>query len=74
VVIPLFYRNRSGFIGTMRHAIALNGSFFNTQRMHLRLEGLLFLMLMRSFAINRHGRVHGRANAINRHEESQCSE
>jgi glycogen phosphorylase len=26
VVIPLFYHNRSGFIDTMRHAIALNGS------------------------------------------------
>ena len=36
VVIPLFYRNRSGFIDTMRHAIALNGSFFSTQRMLLQ--------------------------------------
>lgn len=32
-VIPLFYRDRSRFIDIMRHAIALNGSFFNTQRM-----------------------------------------
>jgi len=32
-VIPLFYRDRDGFIDIMRHAIALNGSFFNTQRM-----------------------------------------
>jgi hypothetical protein len=76
VVIPLFYRNRSGFIGTMRHAIALNGSFFNTQRMLLRyvLKAYFSLKLTRSFAINRHGLVHGRANAINRHEESQRSE
>ena len=35
-VIPLFYRNRDGFIDVMRHAIALNGSFFNTQRMLLQ--------------------------------------
>ncbi len=33
VVIPLFYRDRDRFIEVMRHAIALNGSFFNTQRM-----------------------------------------
>jgi starch phosphorylase len=32
-VVPLFYANRPGFIEIMRHAIALNGSFFNTQRM-----------------------------------------
>jgi glucan phosphorylase len=36
VVIPLFYRNRSSFIDMMRHAIALNGSFFSTQRMLLQ--------------------------------------
>jgi glycogen phosphorylase len=33
VVMPLFYRERPRFIEVMRHAIALNGSFFNTQRM-----------------------------------------
>jgi glycogen phosphorylase len=33
VVLPLFYRDRNGFVDVMRHAIALNGSFFNTQRM-----------------------------------------
>ena len=32
-VIPLFYKNRTQFVDIMRHAIALNGSFFNTQRM-----------------------------------------
>jgi starch phosphorylase len=32
-VAPLFYTNRPAFIEVMRHAIALNGSFFNTQRM-----------------------------------------
>lgn len=32
-VIPLFYRNRDAFIDVMRHAIAINGSFFNAQRM-----------------------------------------
>jgi starch phosphorylase len=33
VVIPLFYQKQDRFIDVMRHAIALNGSFFNTQRM-----------------------------------------
>jgi starch phosphorylase len=33
VLLPLFYGNRDGFIDVMRHAIALNGSFFNTHRM-----------------------------------------
>lgn len=33
VVIPLFYRDHDRFIEVMRHVIALNGSFFNTQRM-----------------------------------------
>ena len=32
-ILPLYYGNRSRFIVIMRHAIALNGSFFNTQRM-----------------------------------------
>ena len=32
-VLPLFYHTRGQFIDVMRHAIALNGSFFNTQRM-----------------------------------------
>lgn len=36
VVVPLFYRDRERFIDVMRHAIALNGSFFNTQRMVLQ--------------------------------------
>ena len=33
VILPLYYRNREGFIRVMRAAIALNGSFFNTERM-----------------------------------------
>jgi len=36
VVVPLFYRDRERFIDVMRHAIALNGCFFNTQRMVLQ--------------------------------------
>jgi glycogen phosphorylase len=35
VIIPLYYENRKGFIDVMTHAIALNGSFFNTHRMVL---------------------------------------
>jgi starch phosphorylase len=33
VVLPCYYRDRARFISVMSHAIALNGSFFNTQRM-----------------------------------------
>jgi starch phosphorylase len=32
-VLSLFLGDRNGFIDVMRHAIAINGSFFNTQRM-----------------------------------------
>jgi len=32
-ILPLFYRERERWIDVMRNAIALNGSFFNTQRM-----------------------------------------
>jgi len=32
-IVPLFYEQRERFIEIMRHAIAINGSFFNTQRM-----------------------------------------
>jgi starch phosphorylase len=36
VVIPMFYKNREGFIDVMRHAISLNGAFFTSQRMLLQ--------------------------------------
>jgi starch phosphorylase len=32
-VLPCFYKDRERFIEIMRHAVALNGAFFNTQRM-----------------------------------------
>ena len=32
-VFPCFYKDREHFIEIMRHTIALNGAFFNTQRM-----------------------------------------
>jgi starch phosphorylase len=32
-IVPTFYQDRGRWITVMRHAIALNGSFFNTQRM-----------------------------------------
>lgn len=32
-IVPMFYVRRDQFIDVMRHAIALNGSFFNSQRM-----------------------------------------
>ena len=33
VILPMFYEERSRYLEVMRHAIAINGSFFNTQRM-----------------------------------------
>lgn len=33
IIVPLYYGDRDGFLNVMRSAIALNGSFFNTQRM-----------------------------------------
>ena len=33
VVMPAFYKDRDRFINVMLHTVALNGSFFNTQRM-----------------------------------------
>jgi starch phosphorylase len=33
VILPMFYSDREHYIDIMRHAIALNGSFFNTERM-----------------------------------------
>jgi len=33
VIIPMFYNDRERYIRIMRFAMALNGSFFNTQRM-----------------------------------------
>lgn len=32
-ILPLYYGDRPGYIDVMRSAIALNGSFFNTERM-----------------------------------------
>ncbi len=33
VVLPCYYQQRDQFVRIMRHAIALNASHFNTQRM-----------------------------------------
>ena len=33
IILPLYYRHRDDYLDVMRHAIALNGSFFNTHRM-----------------------------------------
>jgi len=33
VILPLFYKDRARYLSVMQHAIAINGSFFNTQRM-----------------------------------------
>ncbi len=42
-VLPLYCNNRSRFIDMMLHAIALNGSFFNTQRMILEYSTRAYL-------------------------------
>ena len=33
VILPIYYNERHKFLEVMQHAIAINGSFFNTQRM-----------------------------------------
>jgi glycogen phosphorylase len=33
IIVPQFYQDRDRYVDVMRHAIALNGSFFNAQRM-----------------------------------------
>jgi glycogen phosphorylase len=33
VILPMYYENRHRWLEVMQHAIAINGSFFNTQRM-----------------------------------------
>jgi starch phosphorylase len=33
VILPMFYEERKKFLEVMQHSIAINGSFFNTQRM-----------------------------------------
>ena len=33
VILPMFYNERHKFLSVMQHSIAINGSFFNTQRM-----------------------------------------
>jgi len=33
IILPMFYRNHQQWIDVMRHAIALNASYFNTHRM-----------------------------------------
>jgi starch phosphorylase len=36
IILPMFYKRPHRFMDVMRHCIALNGSFFNTQRMMLQ--------------------------------------
>ena len=33
LILPLFYKDRAKYLSVMLHSIAINGSFFNTQRM-----------------------------------------
>jgi glycogen phosphorylase len=33
IILPMYYHDRSRYLGVMQHAIAINGAFFNTQRM-----------------------------------------
>jgi len=32
-ILPMFYKDRTRYLEVMKHSIAINGSFFNTQRM-----------------------------------------
>ena len=33
IIMPMYYHNRDAYIDIMRNTIAINGSFFNTERM-----------------------------------------
>jgi starch phosphorylase len=33
IILPMYYKDRARYLSVMQHAIAINGSFFNTQRM-----------------------------------------
>ena len=33
IILPMFYKDRARYLSVMQHAISINGSFFNTQRM-----------------------------------------
>ncbi len=33
IIVPLYYREPEKYLAVMRHALSINGSFFNTQRM-----------------------------------------
>jgi len=33
VILPMYYNDRAKFLEVMQHSVAINGSFFNTQRM-----------------------------------------
>ena len=33
IILPLYQNRRDDYLDLMRHAVALNGSFFNTHRM-----------------------------------------
>jgi starch phosphorylase len=33
VILPMFHKDHDRYVGIMRHAIAINGVYFNTQRM-----------------------------------------
>ncbi len=33
IILPMYYKERARYLTVMQHAIAINGSFFNTQRM-----------------------------------------
>jgi len=33
IIVPMYYHNRDAYIDVMRNTIAINGSFFNTERM-----------------------------------------
>jgi len=46
-VIPCFYQERDRFHAIMRHAIALNGSFFNTHRMMAQYLHMAYLAVGR---------------------------
>lgn len=51
-VLPVFYRDRGKFVDIMRHAVALNGAFFNTHRMMQQYATKAYLFSGQSGGVN----------------------
>jgi hypothetical protein len=51
VILPMFYTDWDGFINIMCHAMALDGSFFNTRRMMQQYVVKAYFRYTQAFAL-----------------------